>query len=361
MEQFTRGYKATFYCTFARLDGTSVDPTSPVVGVWQGATQIVADMPMAKISVGYYYAEWLIPGDQLVATYTALYKGTIDGILCQGSEDFDVILQGGSVTPGIPDYYCSWDDVKACLLGLDVGDIPATLQDRITQFHIPALKNEIDTYCRQNFNRTTITQFYDGSTTEKLVLNRRPIRQLLYCVLRVIPSISWYTFKRWRHINVLDSQGYTIATQGGPEPHEGKEPPYETGDYDWETDIVKADLFVDCSNGMIIIPPRILYLEMNAIPFWNYTFLSGNNNIEVKYEYGYDETNFPKDLRLAAARLVACQVLLLRGITMSAGTATIAMDGVSRSFGGVPYQALITDMRTQAYLTLDRFRRIGIG
>jgi len=257
-------------------------------------------------------------------------------------------------------YYCAWDDVKACLLGLDVADVPITLQTRIEDTYIPALKNEIDTYCRQNFDETTITQFFDGTGTEKIVLPRRPIKELKQCILRVIPSISWYTFKRWRHINVIDSQGYTIAVQGGPEPHTGAEPPYVPADYDWETTIEKADLFVDCANGLIVIPPRILYLEMQAIPFWNYTWLKGNANIEVQYTYGYASSNYPLDLKLAAAKLVACQLLLIKGIGISAGTNSMSIDGVSRNFGGTPYSALIQDFRTQAYQTLDRFRRLEV-
>ena len=259
------------------------------------------------------------------------------------------------------DYYCAWDDIKACLLGLDVGDLPSTLQTRIENTYIPALKNEIDTYCRQNFDLTTVTQFYDGSGTDKIILPRRPINQLTNCILRVIPSISWYTFKRWRHINVVDSQGYTIAVQGGPEPIGNAQPPYSPSDYNWETDITKADLFVDCANGILTIPPRILYLEMQAIPFWNYTWLHGNANIEVTYTYGYASDNYPLDLKLAAAKLVACQLLLVKGLSGSGGANAINIDGVSRNFGGTPYAALIQDFRTQAYQTLDRFRRMDVG
>jgi hypothetical protein len=258
-------------------------------------------------------------------------------------------------------YYCTWDDVKACLLGLDVADVPITLQTRIESTYIPALKLEIDTICRQNMDATTVTQFFDGTGTEKIVLPRRPIKELKSCILRVIPSISWYTFKRWRHINVIDSQGNTIAVQGGPEPHTGKEPPYSSGDYDWESDITKADLFVDCANGMIVIPPRILYLEMQAIPFWNYTWIKGNANIEVTYTYGYDVSNLPLDFKLAAAKLVACQVLLLKGIGISAGANSMTIDGVSRNFGGTPYAALIQDFRTQAYSTFEHYRRLDVG
>ena len=258
-------------------------------------------------------------------------------------------------------YYCSWDDVKACLLGLDVADIPTTLQTRIESTFIPALKLEIDSYCRQNFDDTIITQFLDGSGTDKIVLPRRPIKLLTNCILRVIPSISWYTFKRWRHINVIDSQGITVATQGGPEPNTGTNPPYTSGDYVWESDITKADLFVDCVNGVLVIPPRILYLEMQAIPFWNYTWLRGNANIEVTYTYGYTSNNYPLDLKMAAAKLVACQVLLLKGIGISAGANSMNIDGVSRNFGGTPYAALIEDFRKQAYQTLDRFRRIDVS
>jgi hypothetical protein len=258
-------------------------------------------------------------------------------------------------------YYCTWDDVKACLLGLDVADMPTSLQTRIETVSIPALKQEIDTYCRQNFDETSVTMFFDGSGTDKIILPRRPIKTITNCILRVIPSVSWYTFKRWRQINVIDSQGITVAQQGGPEPIGSASPPYSDGDYVWESDITKADLFVDCSNGILTIPPRILYLEMQAIPFWNYTWLRGNASIEVSFTYGYASGNYPKDLVLAAAKLVACQVLLFKGIGVGAGTNSMTIDGVSRNFGGTPYAALIQDMRTQAYQTLDHFRRLDVG
>jgi len=360
MLQYIKGDIATLYCSFARVDGSPVDPTNPVVGIWKDGVQVVADMPMLQISTGYFYVEWLVPITMPSSEYSALYTGTIDGIFVQGEETFEIT---GEPSPTISDYYCSWDDIKACLLGLDYGDIPATLQDRMNYFHIPSLKTEIDDYCRQNFNKTTITQFLDGSTTDKMTHFRRPISKLIYMDLKVIPSISWYTFKRWRHINVVDSQGNTIAVQGGPEPTDPMFiPPYtDPSQYTWEDGIEKADLLVDCANGMVIIPPRILYLEMQAIPFWNYTFLRGNKNVQVTYEYGYDDTNFPRDLRLAAAKLASCQLLLLKGIGNGAGGAvSMNIDGVSRNFGGTPYSALITDMRTQAYAILDRYRRIGV-
>jgi len=259
-------------------------------------------------------------------------------------------------------YYCNWDDVKACLLGLDVADMPTSLQTRMETTYIPAIKNEIDTYCRQNFDLTTVEYEFDGTGTEKIILNRRPIKELISCVLTVIPSISWYTFRRWRNINVIDSKGYTVATQGGPEPiNSTVMPPYNPGDYTFDSTITTADLFVDCVNGILIIPPRILYLEMQAIPFWNYTWLKGNNNIWVKWTYGYASDNYPADLRMAAAKLVACQVLLIKGIGISAGTNSMNIDGVSRNFGGTPYAALIEDMRKQAYQTLEHFRRVDIG
>ena len=263
--------------------------------------------------------------------------------------------------PPIPGYYCSWDDVKANLLGLDVGDLPTSLQTRVEQYFIPSLKMEIDGYCRQNFDVTEITQFIDGSGTDHMMGLRRPIIELKNCILRVIPSISWYQFRRWRNVNVVDSQGVTVAVQGGPEPiNNSVTPPYAPADYTWDSTITNADLFVDCINGYLTIPPRILYLEMQAIPFWNYTFLRGNKNIEVTYSYGY-KTAYPKDFSIAAAKLLAAQVLLLKGIGTSAGTNSITMDGASRNFGGTPYTALIQEYKTQAYVILDRFRRIEIG
>ncbi|MFA6971832.1 MAG: hypothetical protein WC208_10575 [Gallionella sp.] len=360
--EFTRGTTATFYCTFARLTGEAVDPTSPVVGIWSGATQIVPDIAMTRVSTGYYIATWAIPAAQTLGAYVALYSAVIDGITCQGSEEFEIVAAASGVVPLITGYYCTWDDVKACLIGLDVGDMASTYQTRMENFYIPNLKNEIDTYCRQNFDKTTVTQFYDGCGTDKIVLNRRPVILFKNCILRVIPSISWYQFRRWRQINVIDSEGIAVATQGGPEPiNSTVTPPYSPTDYTWETDITKADLFVDCSSGILTIPPRILYLEMQAIPFWNYTFLPGNANIEVTYDYGYETTAFPNDLRMAAAMLVACQMLRLKGMGVSAGANSITMDGVARNFGGMPYQAFIDDMRKQAYMTLDRFRRIDLS
>lgn len=358
MLQYPKGETATFYCTYALIDGSPIDPVSPAVSIWYNSVMIVPNMPLTRISLGYYSIDWLIPMDFVMGEYSALYSGYIQGEFVQGEESFEIT---GEPTPLITDYYCTWDDVKACLLGLDIGDMPQTLQDRMILFHMPALKQEIDQYCRQNFDKTTVTEFIDGSGTDRIVLQRRPIRQVFNCILRVIPSISWYSFARWRNVNVIDSQGITIAQQGGPEPHTGKYPPYSPGDYNWETTIEKADLMVDCSNGIIVIPPRILYLEMQAIPFWNYTFLRGNKNIEISYEYGYDLTNLPRDLRLASAKLVACQILLLKGISVGAGANSISLDGVSRSFGGVPYTALIEDMRKQAFATLDKFKRIFIG
>jgi len=356
---YPRDSTATLYLTISTINGVLVDSdTIPTVGIWDGPTQIVADMPMIWRETGTYYVEWDIPIIFPTGFYSAIYECTIQGQPTAGAENFEIIEP---TDPTLPNYYCSWDDIKACLLGLDIGDMPTTLQDRMTQFYIPTLKMEIDNYCHQNFNRTRITEFYDGTGSDKLVLNRRPIASFTNCILKVIPSISWYTFMRWRQINITDSQNVTVATQGGPEPHAGKYPPYSPTDYDWESDIVKADLFIDCVNGIITIPPRILYLEMNAIPFWNYTWLRGNNNIEVTYDYGYEAANFPNDLRFAAAKLAACQLLLIKGIGISAGANSMNIDDVSRNFGGTPYQALIEDMRKQAFAILDKFRRIIIG
>lgn len=374
MNQYPAGLPAQLNVSFALADETPIDPTSPTMEIWDGGTLIVPAIPLTRISLGFYYGIWNIPSTQYTAVYTVLYKASYLGEPIQVSEDIEVTSAG--VVPAMTGYYCSWDDVRACLLGLDIGDIPDSLQTRINTLHIPSLKTEIDQYCRQNFDKTVITEFLNGSTTDKMVLNRRPIRNLFYCVLRVIPSISWYTFRRWRNINVIDSIGTVVAYQGGPEPaNENVQPPYpgmsgysgQSGfsgsGYTWESTIEKADLFVDSANGILTIPPRILYLEMQAIPFWNYTFLKGNDNVEVQYEYGYDLTNLPLDLRLAAAKLVACQVLLFKGIVQSGGGSnSIAIDGVSRSFGGgAPFSALIADMRAQAYATLDKYRRIQVG
>jgi len=360
MLHYIKDTTVTLYCTFEQVPVGPIDPVDPKVSIWHDGVQVVADTPLNKISTGYYSVDWLVsvdPGD-----YVALYSGIIDGQYSQGTDNFDVAI---GVVPVLPNFYCSWDDIKAILLGLDVGDIPDTIDNRVSEQYIPMIKHEIDGYCRTNFNETTLVEFLDGSKTEKIVLTRRPIIEIQKCVLRVIPSISWYTFKRWRNVNVIDSEGNTVAVQGGPEPIGNAQPPYTGGegvDYNWDPEIDKADLFVDCANGFLVIPPRILYLEMQAIPFWNYTFLQGNKNVEIGYTYGYTETNFPWDLRMAAARLVAIQILLVKGLSVAgAGASSISLDGVSRSLGTTAYAGTMEMLKQQAYLTLDRYRRIDIS
>lgn len=362
MIEVLTGTTATFYCTYTRVSGEQVDPIDPVMSIYQDDNLIYGPVAMTKISVGYYFATWAVPNSQPSGNYSAFYEGVVDGLDGQAEEPFTVV-SSGSPGPIATGFYCSWDDVKTNLLGLDVSDMCANLETVISGAVIQNIKVEIDTYCKQNFDRTNITEFYDGTGTNKIVLKRRPIYQLYNCVLRVIPSISWYTFRRWRHINVVDSQGIQVGyQQGGPEPiNSTVMPPYNPGDYTWETDIVKADLFVDCANGLLTIPPRILYLEMNAIPFWNYTFLRGNANIEVNYDYGYSLSNMPRDLRNASALLVACQVLRIKGMGLSAGTVSMNFADVSRNFGSMPYAGAIEDMRKQAYQILDHFRRISVG
>ena len=359
MLHYIKDTTVTLYCTFEQVPVGPVDPVDPKVSIWHNGVQVVPDMVLNKISTGYYSVDWLVsvdPGD-----YVALYSGIIAGVPSQDTDNFDVAL---GVVPVLPDFYCSWDDIKAVLLGLDVGDIPDSLESRVIQHYVPMVKHEIDGYCRQNFNLTEITEFLDGSRTETIVLKRRPIISLQQCVLRVIPSISWYTFKRWRNVNVIDSEGNVVAVQGGPEPIGNAQPPYTGGegvDYNWDPEIDKADLFVDCVNGFLVIPPRILYLEMQAIPFWNYTFLQGNKNVELSYTYGYTETNFPWDLRMAAARLVAIQVLMVKGLSVGgAGSSTISIDTVSRGLGAAAYAGTMEMLKQQAYLVLDRYRRMDV-
>jgi len=274
----------------------------------------------------------------------------------------------------MPFDYCTADDVKRQLLGLDVSDLPSSLTDRITDTYIPWAKRDVDTFLGQNLDLVTNYQeWYDGSGTATLHLRRRPINRIRACILRVIPSVQWFEFRRMFQMNVREITGTEIATQGGFEPIGNATPPYivaSLGDpgvpnatfTDSEEQYGRSDLHVDCAKGVLSIPPRILFLENQAVPFWNYTWLRGYKNISVTYDYGYkDQPSLPREFVDATSLLAASYVLKDKAVWAGAGAQSITLEGVSRSFGDMPYGKVIEMMEKKAYDLLGRKKRINVA
>lgn len=308
-------------------------------------------------------------------------------------------LKGKDMANSFP--YATITDVKKVLLGLDVSDIPTTLEDAITERYIPWAQRDVDEFCNTNLDATVTEEFLDGTGTQVIHLHHRPIREVLNTVLYIIPSAQWFQFKRWFYVNNVDQLGIKVAVRGGTEPRQtvtpGQDdiPPFVfdvavnpgfqnttavagdiTADFnDTEEQYGKSDLFIDTKLGKLTVPPRILFQESQAVPFWNYTFLRGINNVRVEYVYGYSDPtvpdllldpsgstlgNLPKEVTQACANLAAKYVLVDKGIFMGSGAKSVSVDGVSKSYGEMPYEGLSTYLESQARQLLKPYRRLGV-
>ena len=274
--------------------------------------------------------------------------------------------------------YCTLNEVKMWLAGVDVSELPPSLDLIIEQNYIPWAKRQVDTYIGENLDSTTVTEHYDGSGMIELILNHRPISFVRKCVLRIIPSMEWFEFKRWFHINNIDQTGIKVAEYGGVSPIGDVKPPYvfapgstvpadligsvPTGTFSPSTVQYEAsDLFVNCRQGCLSIPPRILYLENQAIPFWNYTWLRGYGNIEVSYDYGYPTIDaLPQEIRTACAQFVAAAVLSTKGQFMGAGATSFTVGAIPRSYGTQPYATHIKAYQDGAKMALASYRRLRV-
>jgi len=297
--------------------------------------------------------------------------------------------------------YCTLDDVKSVILGLDVSDIPTTLEAKITGSYIKWAQRDVDRWAGTNLDATQTEEFVSGTGTDSMHLRHRPIRELVNLILYIIPSAQWFQFKRQFYVNNVDQLGITVNRRGGTEPRQTQTPGLDdippfvfdeainpgflntttvagdiTADFiDTEDQYGKSDVFIDSKLGRLTIPPRILFLESQAVPFWNYTFLRGVNNIRINYIYGYSDPtqpdllvdpsgntpgNLPDEITQACANLAAKYVLIDKGIFMSSGATSVSIDGVSKSYGEVPYAGLIKYLENQARELLQPYKRLGV-
>jgi len=278
--------------------------------------------------------------------------------------------------------YCTLSDIQAELLGLDISDLPPTLISRINNDYIPMVKADVDSYCAENFDLTRVREFYDGNNLPTLALRHKPIHQIDVVTLRIVPSIQWFQFSRWFYIKNTSHTGEVVSVSGGVSPivpgflptfdnpysypiGSGLTPEVSLGNTSSFSDSTStyegSDLHVDSVNGQLIIPPRVLFIESQGVPFWNYSWLMGQRNIEVGYYYGYtDVDHLPRAIRHASAKLGAAKILQMKGMWNSAGARSISQDNVTKNFGEGAYSAEIKMLKDEAHSLLNRYKRITV-
>ena len=247
-------------------------------------------------------------------------------------------------------FLCTLSDVYALCFGVDFralqravaamqGWPTASVQDWLTGTVIPMQESRAESELGQAFRPTQETRFFDGTGTNELILPFYPVISLDRCVLNVIPSISWYEFTRPRFVQSL----------GAVNP---------------ATDYQDADILVEGHTGLLYVPPRIMYSDDAAIPFWNYTFLNGTRNVQVTWTYGFKSAaDVPFALRRAVALRCAVDVLVLAGQVLGEGLAAYKSENVTRIYGrtkDLPYSDLVQRYDDEAKKLLTRFKRVSL-
>lgn len=338
---YERGKTAVLYATFAKY-GVPKDPTGLKVAIYYGGTVVIAATNMTQISLGYYYYTFNVTDAFELDSYSAVYTGTIEGITFKKEETFNVVAYG--TLGGIPDtssYYCTNADVRRELAGVYLDDIDNI--DTIIADEILDQQEAIDRTCNDSFSSITETVWVNGSSMSSLMLPHTPIISISSCVLRVSPSVLWYTFQHIGYINVRRSDGIEVRAASSV------------------AEIEAADLIVECVTGKMVIPARVLFQLEIAYPFWNYTFVKGENNIQVTYTHGFSATTRPREIRKLCALRVAKGILLIKGDKIGGGMQGQSADGYSKSYGDIPYSGRLRDIDEEIRVMTQRNRRIGVG
>ena len=341
---YEREKVAVLYATFNRYGGPPIDPDStPQITIYYEDTVIIPATNMTQISTGYWFYSLTILDTFDLGTYNAVFSGQIGGIPFEQIEAFNIVALGKLlVIPDVPtNAYCTNADVRAELAGVYLDDIP-DIDDLIVD-DIAIHQEEINSRCNNNFNSTRELIWLDGTGLATINLPHQPVTTLHNLVLRVVPSVMWYTFSNPAYINVLRRDGISVRTAS------------------IESEVTNADILVDCVMGQLIVPARILFALEIAYPFWNYTFVRGIKNIEVDYTWGYSLTTRPLSIRHLCSKMVAREILLKKSDLISGGMSSLSADGFSRGFGGIPYDVRLQRLESDIDELINRNRTIGLG
>jgi len=248
-------------------------------------------------------------------------------------------------------FYCNTEDVISLCLGAELsridsmlrsGEIPGLLYtdlpDWVSRKLIPTAESEAESIMRVSYRPTQVTKMLDGSGRTTLMLPNRPIISVDKCRITQTPASNYYTFTAIKYTDIL-----------------GNAPP----EY-----FANADLLCYTQTGRLQIPPRVTYNDQSVVPWWNYTFIPGVQNIMVTWTYGYaSSADVPQDIRNAVARLAAIALLQVAGQTSLSGMSEVRFANSSRMAGrnmNMPYSDLIKDYRAEAKRALGRRKQVGI-
>jgi len=101
------------------------------------------------------------------------------------------------------------------------------------------------------------------------------------------------------------------------------------------------ELIIHPEWGEIFLPPIYpAYLsDAPARAMFGNIFITGRRNIEVDYDWGYETT--PADIKLAATKYAAIQILNAFWAYLSRGVQSRSFDGYSESYGQKPFAGII--------------------
>ena len=260
----------------------------------------------------------------------------------------------GTYNPDSPwkHFFCNPGDVMAKLAGVDTRRFEAKIAENMPVPPVPGLgtlgswisylisleESAVESDLNQPYRPQQITQHLDGNGEVTMYLPFYPIISVEECILNAIISVQWYTFQ---YIRYVDSLGFAS-----------------------EQYIYDADLLIDSALGSLTIPPRILYLNTTAVPFWNYTFLKGDRNVSVVYTFGFKNPQcVPDAFRSAVACRVAMKVLYGIGMMAGEGASEVSIENVRTAYSrnhNLPYSDLFDRLDKECKKTLNKWKRITV-
>lgn len=237
-------------------------------------------------------------------------------------------------------YYASLSTIREYLqtINIDVVSSDEEILDLILKS-----AQEIDKATRRRFDVVTVTETYDGSGQQKLVLHNYPVIKV-------------------HEVKIFNYNNQLIRDIKETEP-------------DFALNII-----IDYANGFITLPSAVFWLAPPFGAYWpassygggyalrgtdfDYVnkFGRGIANVEVNYTYGFQMP--PEGIRDACKKMVVIELLKKKGASDTQGSSVVSIAGMSETFtqqaaqrGSGPYAALIGDLQADVDATLEHYRK----
>jgi hypothetical protein len=241
---------------------------------------------------------------------------------------------------------------------------------------IPEVTAEVVKTMRAPYDWCNMIHFDSGNQSDSFSLPVRNIQFVNVLFVRILPSLPWYRFSRFRNV---DGTEFNRAGYVEPPQIPAFQTPFNLSQQliapPIVTAIEDADILVDTRARTLRIPPRALILAA-GLPLSNYSFIGGVLNVECHFVFGfppityesgtalvYDGTSglvknpnpenpedpidwssgMPQGLRMPIARIAANRILRQTWRGVSGGMASISVDGASESYGGKAFGGDLDD------------------